>query len=100
MPGEDQGDPAAGKELENGKADGESNVLNNAPHTAKVVTADQWDRPYSRELAAYPAPWVRERKFWPPVGRIDNVWGDRHLICTCDPVESYLLEPMLVEAEK
>ncbi len=86
--------------VENGKADGESNVLNNAPHTAKVVTADQWNRPYSRELAAYPAPWVRERKFWPPVGRIDNVWGDRHLICTCDPVESFLLEPMLAEPAK
>ena len=51
--------------------------------------ADDWDHPYTREQAAYPAPWTREHKFWPPVGRIDNVYGDRHLICTCPPIEAY-----------
>ena len=53
-----------------------------------VVTAADWDRPYSREQAAYPAPWLREHKFWPSVGRIDNVWGDRNLFCACVPVEA------------
>jgi glycine dehydrogenase len=61
------------------------------------MSGDDWDRPYTREQAAYPAPWVRERKFWPPVARIDNVWGDRNLICTCDPVEAYAFEPAVVE---
>ncbi len=58
-------------------------VLKNAPHTAAVVAADKWDRPYSREQAAYPAPWLRDYKYWPPVSRVDNVYGDRHLFCTC-----------------
>ncbi len=71
------------REIEDGKADRENNLLKRAPHTAEVVAADVWDRPYSRERAAFPADWVRERKFWPSVGRIDNAWGDRHLICTC-----------------
>ena len=61
-------------------------ILKNAPHTAAVVAADQWDRPYSREQAAYPAPWLRDHKYWPPVSRVDNVYGDRHLVCTCGPV--------------
>ncbi|BFU95037.1 MAG: glycine decarboxylase, PLP-dependent, subunit (protein P) of glycine cleavage complex [Nitrospira sp.] len=65
------------------------NLLKNAPHTASVVTASTWDRPYSREQAAYPAPWVRDRKFWPYVGRIDEAYGDRHLICTCPPMDQY-----------
>lgn len=64
-----------------------NNVLKNAPHTAQVLLAKEWDRPYSREEAAYPAPWLRESKYWPPVGRIDNVYGDRNLICTCMTVE-------------
>lgn len=72
-----------------GRVDKVNNVLKNAPHTAAVVLADKWDRPYSRELAAYPAPWVREHKFWPSVGRVDNVHGDRHLVCTCPATESY-----------
>ena len=71
------------REIEDGKADRENNLLKRAPHTAEVVAADVWDRPYSRERAAFPADWVRERKFWPSVGRIDNAWGDRHLMCTC-----------------
>ena len=67
----------------------DNNPLKHAPHTAPVVTADEWDRPYSRELAAYPAPWLREHKFWPHVGRIDNVYGDRNLVCSCLPMEEY-----------
>lgn len=72
-----------------GKADAKDNVLKNAPHTAAVVSGDAWTRPYSRAAAAYPAPWTREHKFWPSVGRVDNVHGDRVLICSCEPVESY-----------
>jgi glycine dehydrogenase len=77
------------KAIESGQADKLNNVLKNAPHTAQAVTADKWDRPYSREAAAYPAPWTREHKFWPAVGRIDNVYGDRHLVCSCLPLEDY-----------
>jgi glycine dehydrogenase len=75
--------------IENGEADPENNVLKNAPHTAEIVSGDEWDRPYSREEAAYPAPWVRENKFWPFVGRVDNVYGDRNLFCMCVPIEEY-----------
>ncbi len=75
--------------IEDGRADKENNVLKRAPHTAHAVTASDWDRPYSREEGAYPAPWVREYKYWPPVARIDNTYGDRHLVCTCPPMESY-----------
>ena len=75
------------REIEEGKADREDNVLKNAPHTVKMVTTDQWERPYSREKAAWPRPWVGERKFWPSVGRIDNAYGDRNLFCSCVPVE-------------
>jgi glycine dehydrogenase len=70
-----------------GKADKQNNVLKNAPHTAQQVIVDNWDRPYSREEAAYPAPWTREHKFWPAVARIDSVYGDRNLFCTCPPME-------------
>jgi glycine dehydrogenase len=73
----------------NGEWPRDNNPLKNAPHTAAVVIADKWDRPYGRELAAYPAPWLREHKFWPAVGRIDNVYGDRNLVCSCLPVEAY-----------
>ena len=71
-----------------GRLDRTNNPLKHAPHTAAVVTGE-WNRPYSRELAAFPAPWVRERKFWPYVSRIDNVYGDRNLVCACLPVEAY-----------
>ncbi len=74
--------------VEEGRADREDNVLKHAPHTAEHVSATEWAHAYRREQAAFPAPWVRERKFWPPVGRIDNVWGDRNLFCTCPTVES------------
>src|SRR6185436_1898804 len=69
--------------IESGAADRSNNVLKNAPHTAAAVTADKWERPYSREQAAYPVGGLRDWKFWPPVGRIDNVYGDRHPICSC-----------------
>jgi glycine dehydrogenase len=72
-----------------GKQDRQSNVLKNAPHTARQIASDEWDRPYSREQAAFPAPWTREHKFWPAVARIDNVYGDRNLFCSCPPVEEF-----------
>ncbi len=72
-----------------GKADPENNVLKNAPHTVDVVTADEWDKPYSRQFAAYPLPFVRDRKFWPAVSRIDDAYGDRNLVCSCLPIEEY-----------
>jgi len=71
-----------------GKADSQDNVLKNAPHTAAVVMATEWRHPYTREQAAFPLPFVRERKYWPPVGRIDNTYGDRNLFCSCPPVTS------------
>jgi glycine dehydrogenase len=72
-----------------GKADPKDNVLKNAPHTAAAVTGDQWDHSYSRERAAFPLPFVRAKKFWPSVGRIDNPYGDRNLMCTCPPIEAF-----------
>jgi glycine dehydrogenase len=75
--------------IETGQADPENNVLKHAPHTAAVIAADNWNRPYSREQAAFPAPWVKASKFWPAVSRIDNVYGDRNLFCVCVPVEAY-----------
>ncbi len=77
------------EEIESGKADPENNVLKNAPHTAQTLTADEWNRPYSRSLAAYPAEWNREHKYWPPVGRVDNAFGDRNFVCSCLPLEAY-----------
>ena len=67
----------------------EHSPLRHAPHTAADVTRTEWDRPYSRQQAAFPAPWVAERKFWPSVARIDNVYGDRNLMCTCPPLDAY-----------
>ena len=72
------------------QADKVNNVLKNAPHTAAVVTADRWDRPYTRQQAAWPARWLHEHKFWPPVSRIDNVFGDRNPMCSCPPMDSYV----------
>ena len=80
------------KEIEDvvtGKADAKDNVLKNAPHTAASVSANEWTHPYGREQAAYPLPWVKASKFWPSVGRIDNPYGDRNLICICPPMEAY-----------
>jgi glycine dehydrogenase len=72
-----------------GKADPQDNVLKNAPHTSSAVSADEWTHPYSREQAAFPLAWVRARKFWPAVARIDNPYGDRNLMCTCPPIEAF-----------
>src|SRR6516165_5868546 len=77
------------EEVANGKQDRQNNLLKNAPHTARQIACDKWDRPYSREQAAFPAPWTRDHKFWPAVGRIDNVYGDRNLFCSCPPVEGF-----------
>ncbi|MFQ5613936.1 MAG: aminomethyl-transferring glycine dehydrogenase [Anaerolineae bacterium] len=75
--------------VEEGQADPEDNVLKGAPHTASAVVSDGWNRPYSRQEAAFPVPWLKEAKFWPAVSRIDNVYGDRHLVCACPPLEAY-----------
>ncbi len=77
------------KAIADGKADRQNNVLKNAPHTAQQVIADKWERPYSREQASFPAPWTREHKFWPAVARIDSVYGDRNLFCSCPPIEDF-----------
>jgi glycine dehydrogenase len=69
------------------RVDRQNNVLKNAPHTARQIASEKWDHPYTREQAAFPAPWTLEHKFWPAVGRIDNVYGDRNLFCSCPPVE-------------
>jgi glycine dehydrogenase len=69
--------------VESGQSDPQNNLLKNAPHTAQAVISDKWDRPYTREQAAFPAPWTRDHKFWPAVGRVDNVHGDRNLVCAC-----------------
>jgi glycine dehydrogenase len=77
------------REIEEGRADRDRNVLKGAPHTARLACADAWDHPYSRDRACFPAAWTREHKYWPPVGRVDDTQGDRHLICACPPVEAY-----------
>lgn len=76
-------------DVESGKADKTDNVLKNAPHTAQEIASDNWSHPYSREQAAYPAKWLKEHKFWPSVGRVDNAYGDRNLVCACPPIEDY-----------
>ncbi|HUX58805.1 MAG TPA: aminomethyl-transferring glycine dehydrogenase [Bacteroidales bacterium] len=82
------------QEIKDGKADKEDNVLHNAPHTVNVITANQWHHAYDRQKAAFPLEWVVENKFWPTVGRIDDGYGDRNLVCTCDPIDSYRMEVM------
>jgi glycine dehydrogenase len=74
------------RDIEQGKSDRLDNVLKNAPHTAAAIASADWNHPYSREQAAFPAPWTRQYKFWPAVGRIDNPFGDRNLVCSCPPV--------------
>jgi glycine dehydrogenase len=70
-----------------GQANGEDNVLKNAPHTAAAIAVSEWTHSYTREQAVFPLPWVKQRKFWPAVGRIDNPYGDRNLFCTCPAME-------------
>jgi len=77
------------QEIKEGKADREDNVLHNAPHTVKILTEDLWKHTYDRQKAAFPLKWVIENKFWPTVGRVDDGYGDRNLVCTCDPVDAY-----------
>ncbi|WP_192901030.1 MULTISPECIES: aminomethyl-transferring glycine dehydrogenase [Okeania] len=77
------------EEIETGKADKQDNLLKNAPHTAESLMVDEWKHGYSRQRAAYPAPWTREHKFWPAVGRVDNAFGDRNFVCSCLPIEAY-----------
>ena len=78
------------KAIEEGSVDKKENLLKNAPHTLHVITADEWTKPYSRQLAAFPLSYVQENKFWPSVSRVNNTYGDRNLVCTCEPIESYL----------
>jgi glycine dehydrogenase len=82
------------REIENGTADKENNLLTNAPHTLATLTSDTWTRPYSRERAAFPSAATREHKIWPFVGRIDAAYGDRNLVCTCPPIEEYAGQPV------
>jgi glycine dehydrogenase len=76
--------------IEEGRADKHDNALKNAPHTQFVITADTWEHPYSRQDAAYPIAHVKHNKFWPSVARVNNTFGDRNLVCTCEPTESYM----------
>jgi len=85
------------QEITEGKADREDNVLKNAPHTAAAVISDKWSHGYAREKAAYPLPWVVENKFWPSVGRVDNGYGDRNLVCSCAPIDSYRFDTFKFE---
>ena len=75
--------------IETGASDRTDNPLKHAPHTALAVTADEWTHPYTRQAAAFPAPILRQHKYWPPVGRVDNVYGDKNLVCSCESVEAY-----------
>ena len=77
------------REIEKGDADLDDNVLKNAPHSVHHLVDDEWAHAYSREKAAFPREWIRDRKFWIPVGRVDNAFGDRHLVCSCAPLEAY-----------
>ncbi|MBA3964885.1 MAG: aminomethyl-transferring glycine dehydrogenase [Nitrospirales bacterium] len=75
--------------IEEGRLPRDNNPLKHAPHTIEIIAQSEWPHPYTRETAAFPAPWLRQHKFWPSVSRIDNVYGDRNLVCTCPPMESY-----------
>jgi len=76
-------------QIDRGERDREDNVLKNAPHTAQMLLADEWHHDYPRQQAAYPVAHLRDTKYWPPVGRVDNAWGDRNLVCACLPIEAY-----------
>src|SRR5262249_51546112 len=76
-------------EIESGAQPRDNNLLKNAPHTAEVLLAPDWSRPYPRDRAASPMPWLRANKYWPPVSRLNNVLGDRQFLCACPPIESY-----------
>lgn len=76
-------------QIERGERDREDNVLKNAPHTAQMLLAEEWHHDYPRQQAAYPVASLRETKYWPPVARVDNAYGDRNLVCACLPIEAY-----------
>ncbi len=82
------------EEIEKGKADKKDNVLINAPHTVRELCSDDWNHSYARKKAAYPLPYLNENKFWPAVGRVDNAFGDRNLVCACPPIEAYAEETL------
>lgn len=86
-------------QVERGEKDAEDNVLRNAPHTAQMLLASAWHHDYTREQAAYPLASLRHNKYWPPVSRVDNAWGDRNLMCSCPPMESYLDDETVVNVE-
>jgi glycine dehydrogenase len=75
--------------IESGAVDKQNNLLKNAPHTADMLAVEPWNHPYPRQQACFPAKWLRDHKFWPAVGRIDNVFGDRNLVCSCAGMEAY-----------
>ena len=85
------------EEVENGSSDKANNPLKNAPHTVSVITGNEWDRPYSRQKAAFPLPYVAAYKFWPSVGRVNDTYGDRTLVCSCPPIEEYAFEEGAIE---
>jgi glycine dehydrogenase len=76
-------------QIERGERDRSDNVLKNAPHTAQMLLAEEWHHDYPRQQAAYPVASLRDNKYWPAVGRVDNAWGDRNLVCACLPIEAY-----------
>jgi glycine dehydrogenase len=78
------------KEIEAAVAENPNNVLKNSPHTLAMITADDWNFPYTRQQAAFPLDYISENKFWPSVRRVDDAYGDRNLICSCAPIEAYM----------
>ena len=77
------------QDIENGDLDITDNMLKNAPHTAEEVSKDEWDHSYTRSRAAYPLEILKEKKFWPPIGRVNNVYGDKNLMCSCPSMEEF-----------
>ena len=77
------------REVEEGRWTIEDSPLRHAPHTSLVMSSDTWERPYTRKRAVFPTAWSRRDKYWPTVGRVDNVHGDRNLVCSCPPMEAY-----------
>lgn len=82
------------QEVIDGIADKADNPLKNAPHSYKILVSDEWNYPYTREKAAFPAEYVKENKFWPAVSRVDNAYGDRNLVCSCLPLDEYASEEL------
>ena len=80
------------QDIIDGNSDKENNPIQNAPHTAKVALATEWNYPYSRETAVTPLEWIKEAKYWPTVARVDDAYGDRNLVCSCNPIEDYMEE--------